>query len=120
MLTIANKELQSPFQICASRIQRIVEDLFDDFDGLVYALHKDRFSKGRFIFGVVHKSGNVTTIKYELWRTIRTREWDESLRVWPLRGDELELVLHNLAVQASYTDRGRNPGWRLLEREDVT
>ena len=98
----------------------IVEELFDDIDGFVSSLQKDRVDKWNFIFGVVRTDGSVTTIEYELWRIIRAREWEHSGRDRPLKGDELELVLYSLAERGSYSDTGTYAGWRFLERDDVT
>ena len=117
---MTNDERTSPFQICRNRIQRIVESLFEDFDGFVYTTSSDRFGTTRLKFGIITDSESVVPIEDELWRTIRAREWDASNRDRPLRGNELELVLHSLAERGSYSDRGMRPGWRLLDRADKT
>ena len=62
----------------------------------------------------------MVTIEYELWRVIRAQEWEQSGRERPLKGDELELVLYNLAERGSYSDSRDGRSWRFLEREDVT
>ena len=117
---MTSDEQTSPFQICRNRIQRIVESLFEDFDGFVYTTSSDRLGTTRLKFGIITDSNYVVPIEDELWRTIRAREWDASNRDRPLRGNELELVLHSLSERGSYSDRGMRPGWRLLDREDKT
>ena len=55
------------------------------------------------MFGVISQSGSVVPIGIELWRDIRTREWEVLNRDVPLRGDELELVLYSLAERGDYS-----------------
>ena len=117
---MTSDERTSPFQICRNRIQRIVESLFEDFDGFVYTTSSDRFGTTRLKFGIISDSESVVPIEDELWRTIRAREWDASNRDRPLRGNELELILHSLAERGSYSDRGSRPGWRMLDRGEET
>ena len=117
---MVNKDDPTPFHICRDRIKQIIQGLFADFDSVVSSLHKDRNDKQNFIFGVVRTDGSVVTIEYELWRLIRAREWSQSSRERPLKGDELELVLYSLAERGSYSDSGNGRSWRFLEREDVT
>ena len=117
---MSNNEDLSPFQHRRNRVQQIIAGLFDDFAGLIYAVHGSRFEKTTSMFGVVHDSGTVTTIGFELWRIIRAREWEESRLDRPLKNDELELILQSLAARGSYSDNRKDSGWRYLEGDDVT
>ena len=111
---------KSPFRTCRDRILSILEEFFEDFDGLVCAPDSNSYQKKGLIFGIISRRESVVPIGVELWRYIRLREWDKSNRQRPLRGDELELVLYSLAERGSYSNRGMNTGWRLFEREDQT